>query len=221
MKTTPTPYATKVTNPAATKYMRCKGCKTWQTHTVNADAWCCPACGWVTNFSKPDMELIRSRTVEFADHLRRIGYPVLLVEPENKNEPGMVVLIDTNPKQDPTKNRRLLQIQVELNAATYKKEPTVSYTVVAVKYSTKNKKAGSMVYYADDLLQTLGTDLQEQIEIADVAYVYLGLKDLKESVFDLKRLNLASDVEFAKKQLRDAERDLDAYDERKGGRKTK
>lgn len=206
-----------VLNANATKRIRCPGClRPNQRFTINAGAWCCDGCGWVIELTAAEKKkhTFKSSTIVLANYLFSLGYPVedLNLERASNFEgvlAGSVVVIDTNPKKDPTLPRRVLEIVV----STYGKE--ISYDVYAIKFTTKGRKVSQTVYRADDLMK-LSADIQTQHEIADLVVNRLGLKPTS-SHFDVTEMALKLDVAYAVERLNVADKALADY--QKGGRK--
>lgn len=209
-----------VLNTNATKHIQCPGsCKSRQEFTINAGAWCCRGCGWVIELTESEKKkhTFKSSTFVLANYLMALGYPVVHVVREHKDADsklmaGTVFMIDTNPTQDPRRNRRVLEVGVE----TYGNE--VSYQFEATKYTLKGKRTGGTTYMCDDLLK-LGDDIQTQYEIADLAVNTLGLDMKHHPHFDVKELELKLEVADAVYRLNEADAALAKY--QKGGRKTK
>jgi hypothetical protein len=223
MNTIPTslkPMNPMVLNADATKTIRCACSEVIpKLHFFNtvSKTWQCYGCGHLVDLTAAETKkfTFKSNTVLLANYLVSLGYPVVDVVLEVKSPgsqlmAGTVVMIDTNPEQDPKKNRRVLEVLVE----TFGKQ--INYQFEAIKCTTKGKRSGGTTYLCDDLMK-LGDDIQTQYEIADLAVNTLGLDMSSHPHFDVKELELKIEVADAADRLQDASKALDKY--QKGGRK--
>jgi hypothetical protein len=154
-----------------------------------------------------------SETQRLADYLRGIGYPVLRVDPETKDETGVITMFDTNPDHEKGKERALLEVEVDFftKGRGASKRVELSCVVRATRWYKNGRQAADGRYTCGDL-SDLESDTDSQESVAVLVRDCLKLKR-DEKVFDAKMIGLNGEVERLRIALREAEQARDAYKE--------
>lgn len=153
-----------------------------------------------------------SETQKLADYLKGLGYPILSVTPETDDLTGSICVFDTNPDRVKGQVGQRLEIEVDFVPVKRRGKPEVveiRCTLHGVRRGKNGRIARDVNFHVGNLME-LETDPDLKVEIAQLVVEDLKL-DRPEKVFDAKLLELESEVEYMRRDLREVEERLEKH----------